>query len=117
MRLKLKGCILKSLILVIIVIVTYCNEINVYSDTTVFYPSIIEESTSSNDVNEHNSKEAKLKAKADNYVVGWVRINNDWFFKNTKGDYVSDWNYINDKWYYFNMNGVMQVGWHLISNN
>lgn len=117
MRLKLKGCKLKSLILVIIVIVTYCNEINVYSDTTVFYPIIIEESTSSDDVNEQNSKEVKLKGKTINYVVGWIKINNNWFFKDTKGDYVTDWNYINDKWYYFNMNGVMQVGWHFINNN
>lgn len=117
MRLKLKGYKLKSLIVVIIVIVTYCNEINVYSDTTVFYPIIIEESTSSDDVNEQNSKEVKLKGKTINYVVGWIKINNNWFFKDSKGDYVTHWNYINDKWYYFNMNGVMQVGWQFINNN
>ena len=43
--------------------------------------------------------------------TGWQKINNQWYYYDSKGKATTGWQKINGAWYYMNKDGVMQTGW------
>ena len=41
----------------------------------------------------------------------WKKINNRWYYFDSKGIMTTGWQKVNNKWYYMNSSGAMQTGW------
>ena len=47
-------------------------------------------------------------------LIGWQKIDGNWYYIHTNGTYAKGWKKLNDVWYYFSEEGVMQTGWQKI---
>lgn len=49
--------------------------------------------------------------------VGWVKINNTWYYRYPDGKLrTNGWEKISGKWYYFDSTGAMKTGWTTVNN-
>ena len=47
--------------------------------------------------------------------TGWKKVDNQWYYYDSKGNKTTGWQKVEGLWYYMNANGVMLTGWQLIN--
>ena len=55
-----------------------------------------------------------LKSSDGTKKIGWLQVNNKWYYLDSDGYMVTGWNFVGGKWYYLNSSGNMATGWKLL---
>ena len=58
----------------------------------------------------------RLKDAEGNYVTGWAKVNDEWYYLDADGYMTTGWVETDDGWYYLNPNGAMATGWEKVGN-
>ena len=69
---------------------------------------------SNNNNNNNNSNNNNNNNNNSSIKTGWQKIDNEWYYYDTKGKVTTGWQKIDGKWYYMNSKGVRQTGWQKI---
>lgn len=60
----------------------------------------------------YNLSEEMTKSDKDNQTrIGWVFIEDNWYYLDESGKKKTNWLSLNGEWYYLDSSGIMQTGW------